>query len=187
MSMKIERLETHDRMQHFISSEFDIGKTCQEMLDRRPFGDHPFYIFAHKRQLGMDEKVALYQEDLRESLVNLLYIRKYVSMAQLPTDRLIWQPRLTKPRAQINSMLFKGYPGTDNIKVIWIIPDRSLWEQFEKGKMTENKTVWESIQNFVSHPERLEAKEDDDYSDEAIEKIYLEISRGLNGKVDIIK
>ena len=84
-------------------------------------------------------------------------------------------------------MLFKGYPGTDNVKIIWIIPDRCLWEQFEKGKMTENKTVWESIDMFVNCPDKLEAKEEDDYSDQAIEKIYMEISRGANGKVDIIR
>ena len=185
--MKINRLETHDRLQHLTGQDFDIGKTCQSIINQRPFGDHPFYIFAHKRQLGMDERIDLYQADFRNSLIELSYTRKYMFMDQVPTDRLIWQPRLTKPKAQTNSMLFKGYPGTDNVKIIWIIPDRCLWEQFEKGKMTENKTVWESIDMFVNCPDKLEAKEEDDYSDQAIEKIYMEISRGANGKVDIIR
>lgn len=185
--MKINRLETHDRLEHLTAQNFDIGKTCQSIIDRKPFGNHPFYIFAHKRQIGLDERMSLYQDDLRESLCNIAYIRQYTSMSQVPTDRLIWQPRLTKPKSQTNSMLFKGYPGTDNIKVIWIIPDRCLWEQFEKGKMTENRTVWESIQAFVNHPERLEEKEDDDYSDEAIDRLYAEICRGAKNEVDIIR
>lgn len=185
--MKINRLETHDRMQHLVGQDFDIGKTCQDMINKRPFGDHAFYIFAHKRQLGMDERISLYQEDFRNSLIDITYTRMYSHIEQVPTDRLIWQPRLTRPKAQENSMLFKGYPGTDNVKIIWIIPDRCLWSQFEKGKMTENKTVWESIDMFVNHIEKLEAKEDDDYSDETINRIYREISRGANGKVDIIK
>lgn len=189
--MKINRLETHDRFQHLTGQDFDIGKTCQDMINKRPFGNHAFYIFAHKRQLGMDERISLYQEDFRNSLIYGNYVRQYSSMEQVPTDRLIWQPRLTKPKAQTNSMLFKGYPGTDNVKIIWIIPDRCLWEQFEKGKMTENKTVWESIDMFMNHTEKLEAKEDDDYSDEAIDRIYKEISAtsrtGANDRVEIIR
>lgn len=184
--MKINRLETHDRLQHLVSQEFDIGKTCQDIIDKRPFGSHPFYIFAHKRQLGLDERISLYQEDFRESLLNPGYNRKYLFMDQVPSDRLIWQPRLTKPRAQTNSMLFKAYPGTDNVKVIWIIPDQCLWEQFEKGKMTENKTVWESIDMYVNHKDKLEAKEIDDYSDQEIEKIYLEISKEAKRNMDSI-
>jgi hypothetical protein len=175
--MKIDRLEAHDRLLHLKKQDHDIGKTCQEMINLKPFGDHPFYIFAHKRQLGLDERLALYREDFNRSLLDPYYVRLYTSLDQVPTDRLIWQPRLTKPKAQTNSMLFKGYPGTDNVKVIWIIPDRCLWDQFEKGKMTENKTVWESIQAFVKNKEILESKEPDDYSDEAIEKIYFEITR----------
>jgi hypothetical protein len=179
--MKIDRLETHDRLVHLSKQTFDIGKNCQNLIDQRPFGNHSFYIFAHKRQIALDERLGIYNEDLRNSIVDISYIRQYMSMETVPTDRIIWQPRLTKPKAQTNSMLFKGYPGTDNVKVIWIIPDRCLWEQFEKGKMTESRTIWESIQAFTNHPERLEAKEDDDYSDEAIDKIYKEIARGENG------
>ena len=156
--MKINKLDAHDRLKHFTGQSFSIGECCQNLIDQRPFGNHAFYIFAHTRT----------EEDG-------------------VTKRLIWQPRLTKPKAQTNSMLFKGYPGTDNVKVIWIIPDRCLWEQFEKGKMTENKTVWESIDMFMNHKEKLEAKEDDDHSDEAIDRIYKEIARGANGRVEIIR
>jgi hypothetical protein len=151
--MKINILDAHDRLKHFTKQSFDIAECCQDLINKRPFGEHPFYIFAHART--DDDGV---------------------------NKRLIWQPRLTKPKAQTNSMLFKAYPGTDVIKVIWMIPAKELWEQFEKDKLTENKTVCESIYNFQNYKERLEAKEPDDLSDAQIDAIYTEISASLSGK-----
>ena len=149
--MKINPLDAHDRYQHFTKQSFDIGECCQDLINKKPFGDHPFYIFAHTRT---DEDGT--------------------------TKRLIWQPRLTKPKAQSNSMLFKAYPGTDLIKVIWMIPARELWGQYAKGKLTQNKTVSESIEAFRSNRKRLEEKEADDMTDEQIDRIYRELSANAN-------
>lgn len=151
--MKINLLDAHDRLKHFTKQGFDIGECCQNLIDKRPFGNHPFYIFAHART---DEDGV--------------------------TKRLIWQPRLTKPKAQTNSMLFKAYPGTDVIKVIWMIPARELWDQFQKDKLTENQTVIESIDMFMNHREKLEAKEADDLPDYRIAEIYEEISRSAQNQ-----
>jgi len=148
--MKINPLDAHDRLQHLTKQSFSIAECCQDLINKRPFGDYPFYIFAHART----------EEDGS-------------------TKRLIWQPRLTKPKAQTNSMLFKAYPGTDIIKVIWMIPMRELWGQFKKGLLTENKTVQESIYNFTNHREKLEAKEADDLSDDKIDAIYRDISSSM--------
>lgn len=145
--MKLNRLETHDRYEHFTKQNFDIGECCQDLINQRPFGDHPFYIFAHTRT--DDDGV---------------------------TKRLIWQPRLTKPKAQSNSMLFKAYPGSDNIKIIWMIPDRALWGQYNIGLLTENQLVAESIHDFQFQRSKLERIEDDDMTDEQIDKVYKEIS-----------
>jgi hypothetical protein len=150
--MKIDILDAHDRYQHLTKQQFDIGECCQDLINKRPFGEHPFYIFAHART--EDDGV---------------------------TKRLIWQPRLTKPKAQTNSMLFKGYPGRDTIKVIWMIPERHLWSQFQKGKLTQSQIVAESIHDFQHDRQKLEAKEDDDLSDEVIDKIYQEIARSSRG------
>ncbi|MEK6884299.1 MAG: hypothetical protein AABY22_32005, partial [Nanoarchaeota archaeon] len=60
--------------------------------------------------------------------------------------RLIWMPRLTKPRAETNSMLFKAYPGSDNIKVIWMIPAPEMWKQFQKGNHL--KSPLQDVQAF---------------------------------------
>jgi hypothetical protein len=167
--LKIDRLETHDRLQHFTKQSFDIGECCQDLINKRPFGDHPFYIFAHSRTIGMDEKFKLFLSG------------QYKTMEEVPEKTIIWQPRLTKPRAQENSMLFKAYPGTDVIKVIWMLPALELWDQYTKGKMMENKTVSESIEMFKTNKEKLEEKEPDDLDDVQIDKIYREISKSAKG------
>lgn len=162
--MKINRLETHDRYEHFTKQSTDISECCQDLINKRPFGDHPFYIFAHARTIEFDEKFRLFMSG------------QYRTMEQVPEKTLIWQPRLTKPKAQENSMLFKAYPGTDNIRVIWMIPQRELWEQYAKGKITENNTVSESIYNFQNHKDLLERPEEDDLNDKQIDSIYRQIS-----------
>ena len=154
--MKINRLDAHDRFEHFTKQSFDISECCQDLIRQKPFGDIPFYIFAHARTL----------EDGS-------------------TKTLIWQPRLTKPKAQTNSMLFKAYPGTDVIKVIWMIPARELWQQYRKGLMTENKTVSDSIHDFQFNRNKLEETEPDDMTDGQICNVYLEISKNAKNKSNV--
>jgi hypothetical protein len=150
--MKLNLHETHDRYESFTKkNDFDIGECCQDLINKRPFGHHAFYIFAHPRT--DDDGV---------------------------TKRLIWQPRLTRPTPQTNSMLFKAYPGTDLIKVIWVIPDRILWSQYEDGKVTANKTICDSIRDFQFDRQKLERNEDDDLSDEKIDNIYKSLARDAN-------
>lgn len=170
--MKVSRTETHDRLKQFTQGEFDIGATCQSMMDSRPFGKHAFYIFAHKREIAMDERISIFNQDRIDNPL----APRFKTMEQVPSARIIWQPRLTKPKAQENSMLFKGYPGTDNIRVIWIIPARELWDEYTKGKMLENKVVCESIHDFLNNKEKLEAKESDDLPETTINHIYAEIA-----------
>lgn len=146
--MNINKFETHDRFQQFTKQSASISDCCQNLIDQRPFGNHSFYIWLHCRTA----------EDGF-------------------TKELIWQPRLTKPKPQTNSMLFKAYPGTDNIKIIWMIPVRELWDQYDKGLITENKIVKDSIHSFRFTREKLEIAEDDDYSEEQINKIYRDISQ----------
>ncbi len=151
--MKIDRLEAHDRKEHFTKQSFQIAECCQDLINQRPFGDHPFYIFAHTRT--DDDGV---------------------------TKRLIWQPRLTRPQPQTNSMLFKAYPGLDQIKVIWMIPATELWAQFEKGKVTENQTVLDSIHAFENKRGELERPEDDDLTDAEIDAVYRNLSQSAKTK-----
>jgi hypothetical protein len=89
---------------------------------------------------------------------------------------VIWQPRLTRPTPQTNSYLFKAYPGSDVVKVIWMIPDRAMWSQYEKGKVTANETIMQSINDFENNRELLARKEPDDLQDWEIDSIYRELS-----------
>lgn len=149
--MKVNILDAHDRYTYITKKEFDIGECCQDLINKRPFGDHAFYIFAHPRT--DDDGI---------------------------NKRMVWQPRLTKPKAQTNSMLFKGYPGTDIIKIIWMIPVREVWSQFNKGLLLENRLIHDSIHDFQYNRSKLEEREPDDLSDEVINNIYIQI--GIEAK-----
>lgn len=162
--MKINRLDAHDRLLHIDKQKEDISACCQNIINQRPFGDRPFYIFAHKREIGLDERFSLLMQGC------------YPDIRDVPTHRIIWQPRLTKPKAQTNSMLFKGYPGTDMVKVIWIIPEREMWDQYRKGNLTQSQSVIESIDKFENDRHALEAPEEDDANDSEINGAYREIS-----------
>lgn len=151
--MKLDRFETHDRYDYLKKQDFDIAECCQDLINKRPFGNHAFYIFAHTRT---DETAG--------------------------RTRMIWQPRLTKPNAQANSMLFKAYPGSDIIKTIWIIPKKELWEQYEKGKMLENEMIVGSIQDYMFRRSELESPEDDDLNDDQINQIYRQIGQEIQRK-----
>lgn len=170
--MKIQRIDAHDRFTYYQQQQSHIGECCQSLINERPFGEHAFYIFAHARTIGMDEREKLFLS------------RRYSSFDKVPEKTIIWQPRLTKPKAQTNSMLFKAYPGSDNVKIIWIIPPTELWEQYEKGKMTENETIWSSINDYKNDRGKLETREEDDLSDDVIDRIYKEISREGRRKND---
>lgn len=151
--IKLNTLETHDRLQHFKKQDFSISDCCEDLIRSRPFGNYPFYIFAHPRT--DDDGVS---------------------------KRLIWQPRLTKPKAQTNSMLFKCYPGTDVVKIIWMIPARELWPSYQQDKMTECKDILISIDNFLNHRIELEEREDDDLNDLQISEIYKGLSQQAKRK-----
>jgi hypothetical protein len=180
----LDRLETHDRLLELKKEADYISKGCEDCVKSRPpeFGNHPLYIFAHKREIGTDERMSIFQDDFQRSMFDPGYVRRYHSLENVPSSRLIWSPRLTKPEAQVNSMLFKAYPPTDIIKVIWMIPAYELWGQYTEGKLAENKAVSESIYEFRNNKNKLEAKEEDDLTDSQINAIYNEISRNRQGK-----
>lgn len=151
--MKIDILDAHDRAKEFTNKNFSISECCEDLINQRPFGDIPFYIFVHART---DDDGF--------------------------TKRLIWQPRLTKPKSQTNSMLFKAYPGSDLIKVIWMIPPRELWNNYKLGMVLQNKTILDSITKFEDFRQELDSKEEDDLPDEVIDQIYKEISYSARTK-----
>ena len=180
--IKINTLDAHDRHLHFTKQTDSISECIQSIVTQRPYGNYPFYIFVHSRTVGMDEKISLFNDDLYRSISDPDHKRLYQDLSDVPEARIIWQPRLTKPLSQPNSMLFKAYPGSDNIKIIWMIPKKELWGQYDKGKVTESNETYISIQNFIHHRNELDAPEIDDLSDAEIYKIYEEISMDAKQK-----
>lgn len=175
---KVTRSDAHDRLIKFKEQTDYIGKGCQDCIDNRPPEiTMPFYIFAHTRTVEADERISIYQDDVAASLYNA-QPRKYRSIEEVPSSRLIWAPRLTKPKAQTNSMLFKAYPGTDNVRPIWIIPAQELWGQYEKDKLSEQNFVAQCIFHFVNNRALLEKIEDDDLSEEEANRVRVRIGRG---------
>jgi hypothetical protein len=127
------------------------------------------YVFAHKRELGLDERLLLVVEGL------------YKKIEDTPKARLIWCPRLTKPKAEPNSMLFRiELARPDYVHTIWILPERHLFSLYKRGKAFCNETIAESIDAYLNEPDKLEKKEFGDLSDENINKIYEAVSQQAN-------
>lgn len=153
--MKLNRLETHDRLEYFKKDQAQtIFQGCDDCLKKNPDSlmlqdRSPYiYIFAHPRT--HDDGV---------------------------TKRMLWQPRLKKPKAEPNSYLFKARSKTDIVEVCWLIPPKELWRQFRKGNLTEEPTIVWSIDQFCYQRKKLEAPDAEDFSDEKIWAIWEEIKQ----------
>jgi len=151
--MKINRLETHDRLEHLIADQsasiaqgandcLKVNPLSLAMQDRSPY----VYIFAHPRT--SDDGLS---------------------------KRMLWQPRLTKPKAQTNSYLFRAQSKTDILEICWLLPPSEMWDQYKTGNVTENQYVLWSINQFKNNRGSLEKSEPDDLPEEKIKSIYAEI------------
>jgi|GEM_PF-495232 hypothetical protein len=153
--MKIHRLETHDRLQHFVKDQSqNIFLGAEECLKQNPDSlaiqeKSPYvYIFAHPRTA--DDGV---------------------------NKRMLWQPRLSIPKAQTNSYLFRAISNSDMVEVVWLIPPREMWPQYEKGKVTESNEVAWSIHQFKHNREELEKPHPDDMSEQKAFEILKSVLR----------
>ncbi len=153
--MKIERLETHDRLEHLIKDQSaNVFHGAEDCLKKNPLSlalqdKCPYiYIFAHPRTAD-------------DGVTKVMY----------------WQPRLSIPEAQTNSYLFRAISKTDNIEVIWMIPPREHWEQYKKGNITESNLCRWSIGMFQNAETRkvLEQPDPDDLPEEATRNIMKKV------------
>jgi hypothetical protein len=154
--MEVDRLETHDRFQHLLKDQsIGLSQGAEDCLKKNELslqlqGHSPYvYLFAHPRTA--DDGV---------------------------TKRMVWQPRLTKPKSQTNSYLFRALSKTDIIEVCWLIPPREMWNQYKKGNVTESDIVGWSIWQFQTNRKELELPNPDDLSDERIKAIYQFLGTG---------
>lgn len=157
MSLKIDPLDAHDRLLHFKKEQsvnlFDgVNECLTKNKDCVSMQEHfPYvYIFAHPR-----------------------------TAEDGATVRMIWQPRLTKPRAQTNSYLFRAVSQTDLVEIVWLLPPRELWPQYAVGQMTESKDVYTSIMNFLHARELLEQAHTEDWTEERIKRKLESIQKAI--------
>ena len=156
--MKIERLETHDRLKHFKEDQaLNIFQGAEDCLKKNKLSIglqqySPYiYIFAHPRTA--DDGV---------------------------TKRMLWQPRLTKPKAQTNSYLFRATSNTSELEVCWLLPPREMWKQYEQDMVTEHELVLWSINQFTTHRHILEQPDPEDLSDERCKHIYITVATEID-------
>lgn len=142
--MKLNRLETHDRLQHFVKDQSaNIYQGAEDCLKRNELSlaiqeKSPYvYLFAHPRTAD-------------DGVNKIMY----------------WAPRLSIPEAQTNSYLFRAISKTDIIEVVWMIPPKEIWKQYEKGNVTESNWCLWSIKQFQSNKNLLEKPHVDDLSEE---------------------
>lgn len=146
--MKVDFLETHDRLLHFKSDWESISQAVADCIHNVPDEiKMPFYVYGHSRQIGLDERF------------NLYFQGHWQKMEDVPSERLIWMPRISKPLAEPNTYLFKAQKGTDLVEVEWILPKRELWDQYAPDNMNHNDVIWTSIQNY--HHARAEMEKPD--------------------------
>lgn len=151
--MKINRLEAHDRLLHFKKDQAaNIFQGAEDCLKRNPDSlflqsRSPYvYLFAHPRTC--DDCV---------------------------TKKMFWQPRLTKPKAQTNSYLFRAISNTDIIEICWLLPPEEMWSQYQIGNVTEHQDVLWSIYQYLNNKEKLEAKGHEDLPENKANFIWQEL------------
>lgn len=163
--MKINRLETHDRLIHLQKDQaINISLGAQECLTQNPLSlglqqYSPYiYLFAHPRTTddGFNKK-------------------------------MYWQPRLTKPLAQTNSYLFRAISKTDKMEICWLLPPMETWDQYKKGNVTEHELVRWSISQFLARKVELEKPFEDDLSDEMVKQIYRKVAAETDEEIRMEK
>jgi hypothetical protein len=151
--MKIDRLETHDRLLHLKKDQSqNIFQGAEDCLKKNPLSlaiqeKCPYvYIFAHPRT--DDDGV---------------------------TKRMLWQPRISRPEPQSNSYLFRATSKTDIIEVCWLIPAKEMWSQYKQGNITESDLVTWSLNQYRFNRKSLSQPHKDDLKEELGSAIFRRI------------
>lgn len=176
--MKVKITDAHDRLLVTKKEENVIQQGVMDCKYRNDLSlalfeySNYIYIFGHKREIGIDEKQAIWSQDWSSSILDPGYVRKYTNVEDIPSFRIIWQPRLTKPEPQDNSWLFRTEKNNNDFDVFWIIPQRELWGQNKKGNMMEDPIISESIHLFINDKAKLQEPFTDDLPLERVQQIY---------------
>lgn len=153
--MKINRLETHDRLVHFKKDQdVNVFLGAEECLKKNPdslkYQSHSPYIYIYSHPRTTDDGLH---------------------------KRLLWQPRLIKPKPESNSWLFRAASHTDLLEICWLLPDEMLWPQFEANKLASDPDILWSIEQYKHNREALGRPHPEDWSIPQAGNILLAILR----------
>lgn len=156
--MKLDIFESHDRYKHVMQDQsINLSQGAEDCLKKNSLSlalqSHSPYVYLWAHPRTNDDGF---------------------------TKRMLWQPRLGKPKAQTNSYLFRAQSNTDIVEVCWLLPPREMWPAYKKGNVTESELVNWSIEMFQNKREELEKPYPDDYSEEQIKAIYLAIGSAMD-------
>ena len=164
--MKINRLEAHDRYKFLLKDQSDaVSKGAEECLKKNPLSlayqeKSPYvYLYGHART--------------HENGVD---------------KRILWEPRLTKPKPEPNSFLFRAKSKSDNLEICWILPPVEFFSQYKHGNIIEKASdVSWSIYQYLNNREELGKPEQEDLPDNKCKDILLNIARELEQQALINK
>lgn len=151
--MKLNRLETHDRLVHFKKDqEANIFQGAEDCLKRNELSlaiqeKAPYvYMFAHPRTAD-------------DGVTKVMY----------------WDPRLSIPSCDTNSYLFRAISKTDIIEVVWMIPERHNWTNYAPGMIHADQMIYGFIQLFKNNRQKLTEPHPEDLPEEMARMIMKSI------------
>ncbi len=153
--MKINRLEAHDRLIHLHKDQADsLSQGALDCMQKNTLSlalqkRAPYiYVFAHPR-----------------------------TEIDGVTKKMFWQPRLSKPKPETNSYLWRVESYTTNFELCWMLPPREMWDSYKEGNVTESELVNWSIDQFLHNRVKMAEAFPEDYSENRIRSILKDIAR----------
>jgi len=146
--------EALDSTQHWKeNSEADWVRTLQDLIQKKPFGDHKFYVF--------------------------MFVKRVDDYSGI--KKMYMQPRLTKPEPVPGTTLLQVDPeNPGDAKMIWTLPNENSFGLYGEGKMFGDPFVYECVQKYLHNPRALMQKEEGELSENEILEIYKAKAKGRN-------
>lgn len=137
------------------NSEADYVKCIQDLIRKKPFGDHKFYIFS--------------------------FIKRICDVTG--QKKMYHQPRLTRPDPLPGTTLIKVDPKVpESAIIVWTLPNQENFGLYKEGKMFADEFVYECIDRFLKNPNSMIKPDPEDLSDNQIREIYKGIRNGIKAK-----
>ena len=108
-------------------------------------------------------------------ILDLLVITLFISLLMRAHLMMALEKKSYGNLDSLNRRVKPLRPGSDEVRIIWMIPEEHLWPEYEKGKVCESSVIAQSINDFKKNRVALEASEQDDPSEEEAMVIYREI------------